>query len=110
MMRFAGDGGKERFEMLKINSSFELSDVMPPCDMVKDRQKLTLSAQTSLDLHSPVRAEPLIFLITDSSLGQSMRFQLGFIFNFISFPPPPTDSPLARAVIKIAISPTDQAI
>ncbi|XDV41329.1 hypothetical protein PO909_010216 [Leuciscus waleckii] len=43
----------------KINDSLELSGVMPPCDMVKDRQKLILSAQTSLDFHLPVQSEPV---------------------------------------------------
>lgn len=51
--------GKERIEMLKINDSLELSDVMPPCDMVKYRQKLSLSAQTSLDFHLTVQSEPV---------------------------------------------------
>ncbi len=33
--------GKERYEMLKkINDSFELSDVVPPSEMDKYRQKL----------------------------------------------------------------------
>lgn len=33
--------GKERFEMLKkINDGLELSDVVPPCDIDKYRQKM----------------------------------------------------------------------
>lgn len=52
--------GKERYEILKkINDSLELSDVMPPCDLDKYRQKLSLSAQTSLYFHLPVQSEPV---------------------------------------------------
>lgn len=46
--------------MLKmINDGFELRDVMPPCDVVKYRQKLSLLAQSSLYFHFPVQSEPI---------------------------------------------------
>nr|ARJ54144.1 P53 [Gobiocypris rarus] len=46
--------GKERFDMLKkINDSLELTDVVPPCDVEKYRQKLLSKSKKERDGQTP---------------------------------------------------------
>lgn len=58
--------GKERYEMLKkINDSFELSDVVPPSEMDKYRQKLLTKDKKEKDGQTPEAKKGTKLLVKD---------------------------------------------